>query len=183
MRHLNAGQPPDDPMSPQVMLRRHASSAADVFHRAKEPVPRGHHTLKKRPAPARPPLPARLRSLSVQPLPTRTEPSANDCDDPKEEVYVNTATSRICLARSIDGLFDPPAPVIVVQTAGPVRGLQSLRSVMNDGSGEIQTISCWLGGPCFEQVANIRSIPSKSRLFDFLFASGSASLYTHPFSR
>lgn len=154
MRHLSAGQAPDDPMSPQVMLRRHASSAADVFQRAKEPVPRaaaerGHHTVKKRPAPARPPLPARLRSLSAQPLPNRcVELSPDDCADPKEEVFVNTATSRICLARSIDGLFDSPRPVIVVQTPVPVRGLQSLRSVSSDGVGEIQTVSCWLGGRC-----------------------------------
>lgn len=158
MRYLNGAA--KDPMSPQVMLRRHASSAAAVFQRPKEREPvldRAHHTVKKRPAPARPPLPARLRSHSAQPLPARPE---NDCT--AQQVFVNAATSRICLANSLDGLFDPPAAVIVVQALhAPVRGLQSIRSVTEDKGDEIQAVSCWLGGLC-----------KMSPTCDFLVASG-----------
>ena len=171
MRHLNGGIGlHQDPMSPQIMLRRHASSAAALSERketatnssssSKEQPFRcydggvGQHSVKKRPPPARPPLPARMRSISHQPLPGHlSEFTAASCRDVRSsQVYVSS-TSRICLARTLDGLVDAPkldgcrpqAPL-----PPPAAGrIHAMRNVVVDDRVETQAVACWLEGSSF----------------------------------
>lgn len=176
-----------DPMSPQqiMLLRRHASSAAALLERKDTttttdkpfannvvnnqlpPTIRagaGQHSVKKRPPPARPPLPARLRSISHQPLPgqlsefragelarnVKTDRCRGNINDPYQ-IYVSS-TSRICLANSLDGLVEkvapkldgcrPPAP-LPPRTAN----IQTMRNVTVIGDTvEMQSVACWLEG-------------------------------------
>ncbi len=157
-------------MSPQqiMLLRRHASSAAALLERKDTtdkpsnvvnnlPTIRGagQHSVKKRPPPARPPLPARLRSISHQPLPGqlsefRAELIRNVKTDRGYQVYVSS-TSRICLANSLDGLVEkvapkldgcrPPAP-LPPRTAN----IQTMRNVTVGDTVEMQSVACWLEG-------------------------------------
>lgn len=144
-------------MSPQIMLRRHASSAAALLER-KETAPTfrndgGQHSVKKRPPPARPPLPARLRSISHQPLPGQFSEFKGALRDIKprpnsdrHQIYVSS-TSRICFATSLDGLVGatklqgcrPPATL-------PCQ-IQTMRNVIEeDERVETQAVACWLEG-------------------------------------
>lgn len=144
-------------MSPQIMLRRHASSAAALLER-KETAPTfrndgGHHSVKKRPPPARPPLPARLRSISHQPLPGQFSEFKGAFRDMKPRphserhpVYVSSS-SRICFATSLDGLVEatklqgcrPPAKL-------PCQ-IQTMRNVIEEDERlETQAVACWLEG-------------------------------------
>ncbi len=127
MRHLNksgegVGFHPPDPMSPdQAMLRRHSSNASVLNYKLqKDPV------VERRPRPPlRPPLPARL----VRP----------------PEVYVSSS-SRLCLARDLDGLVEITENVRIPPPLPP-KGVQ-LRDVWIDynESLETQAVSTWLEG-------------------------------------
>ena len=127
MRHLNksgegVGFHPPDPMSPdQAMLRRHSSNASVLnYKQQKDPV------VERRPRPPlRPPLPARL----VRP----------------PEVYVSSS-SRLCLARDLDGLVEITESVRIPPPLPP-KGVQ-LRDVWIDynESLETQAVSTWLEG-------------------------------------
>lgn len=163
-------------MSPQqiMLLRRHASSAAALLERkeTEKPVAKsirndgaGQHSVKKRPPPARPPLPARLRSISHQPLPgqlsefqgalmrnVKTDRSRSQNDNDPHQVYVSS-TSRICLANSLEGLVEPVAPKLdgcrppaPLPSSGGRNNIQAMRNVTVEDTIEMQSVACWLEG-------------------------------------
>ena len=164
MRHLNGSiSLHQDHMSPQIMLRRHASSAAVLLERKdKATVPAirsdgGHQSMKKRTPPARPPLPARLRSISHQPLPDQLSEFRGALRDGTttnlfdSQVYVSS-TSRICFARTLDGLVEkassssPPSCPFQRSTRGA--HIQAIRNVTFEARIETQAVACWLEGLC-----------------------------------
>ena len=180
MRHLS-GQ---DPMSPQIMLRRHASSAAALLERKEASTTKNFHSVKKRPPPARPPLPARLRS--IQPLaPGGGQPNnLGAASDRKQKISVQpienqvyvTSSSRICFGRSVEGLVEqvapklkgcrPPAPPPPPLTAGSP--IQTMRNVTVQDGIETQAMACWLEGSFVERF--LLSSSSRSSCFELVGA-------------
>lgn len=155
-----------------MLLRRHASSAAALLERKETEKPAvksmrndgaGQHSVKKRPPPARPPLPARLRSISHQPLPgqlsefqrglmSNVKTDRLRTNNDPYQVYVSS-TSRICLANSLDGLVEPVAPKLdgcrppaPLPSSGGCGNIQTMRNVTVEDTVEMQSVACWLEG-------------------------------------
>ena len=198
-------------MSPQqiMLLRRHASSAAALLERKETDKPSsnlpaptirgaGQHSVKKRPPPARPPLPVRLRSISHQPLPgqlsefqgelmknvkTDRRSRGSKDEDPHHQIYVSS-TSRICLADSLDGLVEKVAPKLVgCRAKAPLpptvgshtssrtnNNIQTMRNVTVEGTIEMQSVACWLEGSfVFHFSVELREHPCSSLFFFYQF--------------
>lgn len=197
-------------MSPQqiMLLRRHASSAAALLERKETDKPSsnlpaptirgaGQHSVKKRPPPARPPLPARLRSISHQPLPgqlsefhgelmknvkTDRRSRGSKDEDPHHQIYVSS-TSRICLANSLDGLVEKMAPKLVgCRAKAPLpptvgshtssrtnNNIQTMRNVTVEGTIEMQSVACWLEGSFVFHFSLLSCGNIQAHLFFFFF--------------
>ena len=134
-------------MSPQVLplaLRRHSSSAAAFSSSSKDQISSDPRRPVRRSAPGRPPPPIARAPLSL-PAPQQTD------------VYV-TSTSRICLARSLDGLLPSQDTLKASSSFHRNVNVHALRHVTydaDDDACETQLLVCWMEGS-FVRVAFTR---------------------------
>jgi len=182
MRHLNNGDSSrvvlvelssrtTADMSPQVLptLRRHSSSAATFSSSNNDGGKDQSYPRRpvRRSAPGRPPPPVATRAALPVPLPVR-QPQQTD-------VYV-TSTSRICLARSLDGLVPSSVDDADKKRVSPSRvNVHALRNVsfdLGDDPRETQVLVCWIEGSCVCVCAAFSSSFSVLLSYCSLFLSG-----------